>query len=135
MEAAVNGPKDKDGKNNIENVMSFGYLIEERRDSPCQHSAVYCHDSGIKSSHFLPGSTNYSKAGKIESFGLPAAEIDAVIDSGRPFETSGCTGNDGRVACNRPFGNCLPDVKQWNYPYPPDEEELDLIQRHIFSSE
>ena len=27
---------------------------------------------------------------------------------------------------------CLPDVKQWNYPYPPNREEKDLILRHIW---
>jgi hypothetical protein len=26
-------------------------------------------------------------------------------------------------------------VNQWNYPYPPNEEELDLIQQNIFNVE
>jgi biotin synthase len=47
--------------------------------------------------------------------------------------TTGCSGSDGQIACNRPFGNCLPDVKQWNYPYLPNVEELDLICKNIFS--
>jgi biotin synthase len=46
--------------------------------------------------------------------------------------TTGCLGPDGKVACNRPFGNCLPDVKQWNYPYSPNDEELTLIHDNIF---
>ena len=45
--------------------------------------------------------------------------------------TTGCPGPNGRVACNRPFGNCLPDVRQWNYPYPPNEEELHLIRQAL----
>ena len=49
--------------------------------------------------------------------------------------TTGCLGPDGQVACNRPFGNCLPDDKQWNYPYPPNEEELALIRENIFKIE
>ena len=73
----------------------------------------------------------YSKEGKIESFGLPAAEMDAIIDTGRPFETSGCTGHDGRVACNRPFGNSRPGPNMRNFPFPPDPEDIQRIRRQL----
>jgi len=71
--------------------------------------------------------------GHIIDFGLPHDEIMEAIDLGTPFMTTGCLDQDGEVACNRPFGNCLPGEKQWNYPYPPNEEELCLIRQHIFS--
>ena len=77
----------------------------------------------------------FDKQGKIIEFGPDREMLDAVIQSGTPFMTTGCSGPDGEVACNRPFGNCLPDVRQWNYPYPPDEEELDLIRENIFKTE
>jgi len=71
--------------------------------------------------------------GHIIEFGLPHNEIMEAINLGTPFMTAGCLDQDGEVACNRPFGNCLPGEKQWNYPYPPNEEELCLIKQHIFA--
>ncbi|MBW2023672.1 MAG: radical SAM protein [Deltaproteobacteria bacterium] len=75
----------------------------------------------------------FDAKGRIRDFGLPGTQLDSAISLGKPFMTTGCLGDDGEVACNRPFGNCLPDVKQWNYPYPPNEEELVLIKQHVFT--
>jgi biotin synthase-related radical SAM superfamily protein len=75
----------------------------------------------------------FDREGHIVDFGLPYDEVMEIIALGSPFMTGGCVDEDGEVACNRPFGNCLPGEKQWNYPYPPNEEELDLIRRHILS--
>jgi biotin synthase len=77
----------------------------------------------------------FDTRGRIIDFGLARCKLSEVIDSGIPFMTAGCLGPDGKVACNRPFGNCLPDVKQWNYPYRPNEEELTLIRRSILSTD
>ncbi|MBW2304505.1 MAG: radical SAM protein [Deltaproteobacteria bacterium] len=74
----------------------------------------------------------FDAEGHIIDFGLDPLRLREIIDRGTPFMTTGCLGEDGKVACNRPFGNCLPDVKQWNYPYEPNEEELALIREHIF---
>ncbi len=74
----------------------------------------------------------FDSTGRLTGFGLPESGIMEVIESGIPFMTTGCLGDDGKVACNRPFGNCLPDVKQWNYPYEPNDEEIDLVRRQIF---
>jgi biotin synthase-related radical SAM superfamily protein len=74
---------------------------------------------------------SFDPRGRILDFGLPSDQLEETIYSGTPFTTTGCLGADGNVACNRPFGNCLPDVKQWNYPYHPNEEELDLIRQNI----
>jgi biotin synthase len=77
----------------------------------------------------------FDPEGRIVHFGVSAHDLERAVDSGRPFMTTGCLGPDDEVACNRPFGNCLPDDKQWNYPYPPNDEEIDLIRNHIFSRE
>ena len=74
----------------------------------------------------------FDSEGHIVDFGIPSEELEKVIGKGIPFMTTGCLGEDGQVACNRPFGNCLPDIKQWNYPYLPNEEEISLIRKHIF---
>jgi biotin synthase-related radical SAM superfamily protein len=76
---------------------------------------------------------SFDKQGHIIDFGRPDEEVMEAINLGTPFMTGGCLDEDGEVACNRPFGNCLPGEKQWNYPYPPNEEELGLIRHHIFA--
>jgi len=77
----------------------------------------------------------FDSRGRILDFGLGAEKLNFLINLGTPFMTTGCLGPDGQVACNRPFGNCLPDEIQWNYPYPPNEEELSLIRQNIFNTE
>ena len=74
----------------------------------------------------------FDRKDHIIDFGLDSGRLKKTIDLGTPFMTSGCLGPDGQVACNRPFGNCLPDVKQWNYPYQPNQEEMDLVRQNIF---
>ncbi len=77
----------------------------------------------------------FDSAGRIQGFGVHPRTLEEVVNRGRAFMTTGCLGPDGKVACNRPFGNCLPDVHQWNYPYPPNHEERDLIRRYLFEQE
>jgi len=76
----------------------------------------------------------FDASGRIIDFGLSPERIDDIVGSGTPFMTTGCLGPDGKVACNRPFGNCLPDVRQWNYPYLPNQEEIDLIRDAILGT-
>jgi biotin synthase-related radical SAM superfamily protein len=78
---------------------------------------------------------DFDEQGHLVDFGLDRNRLMEVVDLAKPFITTGCLGPDGQVACNRPFGNCLPDDKQWNYPYPPNPEELDLIREHLFKFE
>jgi lipoyl synthase len=77
----------------------------------------------------------FDAEGRIVDFGLEEEPLREIVGRGRPFMTTGCLGPDGEVACNRPFGNCLPDIHQWNYPYPPDRDETALIQRYLFKAE
>jgi biotin synthase len=75
----------------------------------------------------------FDENGRLVGFGLDDRDLQAVIGQGTPFMTTGCAGPDGQVACNRPFGNCLPDVRQWNYPYPLNPEEIALVRKNILS--
>jgi lipoyl synthase len=77
---------------------------------------------------------NFDAAGRITDYGLSPDRVYDILGTGTPFMTTGCLGPDGRVACNRPFGNCLPDVRQWNYPYLPNAQETALIRDHIFKT-
>jgi len=77
-------------------------------------------------------SMDFDERGRIVYFGIDVDSLFDIIDLGTPFMTTGCLGADGQVACNRPFGNCLPCEMQWNYPYLPNEDEVALIQEHLF---
>jgi len=90
--------------------------------------ARYLIEEGIAG---FPGMT-FDADGRITGFGIDPRQLEDIISLGIPFMTTGCLGADGKVACNRPFGNCLPDVKQWNYPYLPNEEETALIRQSLF---
>ena len=93
--------------------------------------ARYLIEEGISSYENMVFDSN----GHIIDFGIAHTHLEDIINSGTPFMTTGCLGPDGEVACNRPFGNCLPDVNQWNYPYLPNDEEIDLIRRNLLRTE
>ncbi len=69
----------------------------------------------------------FDTQGRIVDFGLSGPDLEHVILSGIPFETSGCPGRDGKVACNRPYGNEKPGPQIRNFPFPPDQEDLARI--------
>ncbi len=73
----------------------------------------------------------YDAQGRIEDFSLEPATLDGIIDSGAPFQTSGCEGYDGRVACNRPYANSRPGPHIRNYPFPPEAEDIRRIRRQM----
>lgn len=75
---------------------------------------------------------SFDSSGSLIDFGVGPERLEEILSLGTPFMTTGCLGPEGEVACNRPFGNCLPDVRQWNYPYFPNEEEKNLIKGHLF---
>lgn len=57
----------------------------------------------------------FNEAGQITDFGC---DISPLVGYGEVFMTSGCAGHDGRNACNRPFGNERPSMRQRNHPMP-----------------
>jgi biotin synthase-related radical SAM superfamily protein len=68
---------------------------------------------------------------RIVSFGLSDAELNEIILSGEPFETSGCPGPDGKVACNRPYGNEKPGLLIRNFPFAPEPQDLQRIVKEL----
>ncbi|MGI9422606.1 MAG: radical SAM protein, partial [Hyphomicrobiaceae bacterium] len=74
----------------------------------------------------------FDDRGRVVDFGLPTAELDAVIDSGIAFRTSGCPGKfaDDISACDRPFGDSPPtDIA--SYPFQPGAADLRLIRHQL----
>jgi biotin synthase-related radical SAM superfamily protein len=61
----------------------------------------------------------------ISSFGLPKKTLNSIIESGRPFRTSGCPD------CNRPFYNEKPSGPIYNYPRILTKVEIEEIKRQF----
>jgi biotin synthase-related radical SAM superfamily protein len=73
----------------------------------------------------------FDPSDRISDFGLPEDELNRIIDSGKPFETSGCPGEDGEVACNRPYANSLPGPDVRNYPFPLRESDIARVKKQL----
>ncbi len=78
-------------------------------------------------------SFTFEPSGKISGFGLSEGELSRIIQLGKPFETSGCRGDDGEVACNRPYANSLPGPDMRNYPFSPSEGDIERIKVQLWT--
>jgi biotin synthase-related radical SAM superfamily protein len=70
----------------------------------------------------------FDEHGKLIDFGM---EIESLIQIREPFMTSGCPGRDGKVACNRPYGNERPSGPIRNFPFLPEKEDIEEIKRQL----
>ncbi len=74
----------------------------------------------------------FDEAGRVTDFGLPQSELDAVIDSGIAFRTSGCPGKfaEDISACDRPYGDSPPSNIA-SYPFAPASVDLRRIRHQL----
>jgi len=70
----------------------------------------------------------FDETGRLVDFGV---EVSPLIQNGEPFMTSGCPGRDGKVACNRPYGNERPSGPIRNFPFMPDSEDIEQIKNQL----
>jgi len=77
------------------------------------------------------GKMRFDRKCQITGFGVDETTLDKVIDAGEAFMTSGCPGRDGKVSCNRPYGNERPSEKLRNYPFQPDQDDIREIRLHL----
>lgn len=68
---------------------------------------------------------------RILRFKIPEDELERHIDSKKPFMTSGCPGEDGEVACNRPYSDSLPGEDIRNFPFLPDASDITRIKKEL----
>lgn len=77
------------------------------------------------------GSANqmtFDESGRLIDFGM---NIESLVRKGEPFMTSGCPGRDGKVACNRPYGNERPSGPIRNFPFMPEAEDIEEIRAQL----
>lgn len=63
--------------------------------------------------------------GSVVDFGVSTQQLEDIIESGRPFYTSGCP------HCNRPYYNERPGGLMYNYPRPLLPEEIEDIKKQL----
>ena len=68
---------------------------------------------------------SFSEEGDILNFGIDREVLDEVIQTGRPFKTSGCPG------CNRPYANSRPGPGIRNYPFLPRREDIERVREQL----
>ena len=64
---------------------------------------------------------DFNGEGCITSFGVDVQTLKQVVESGTPFQTSGCPN------CNRPYYNEKPSGPIYNYPKPLNAEEIKRV--------
>ena len=74
-------------------------------------------------------SIRFSAKGRIVDFGI---DVKPYVNGGIPFMTSGCPGEDGALACNRPFANERPSAPMRNFPFAPSRDDVQAICRQIW---
>lgn len=74
----------------------------------------------------------FDEEGRIADFGLPKPELDAIIDAGIAFRTSGCPGKfaDDISACDRPYGDSPPsDIA--SYPFALKDVDIRRVRSQL----
>ena len=74
------------------------------------------------------GQMRFDEKGRLTDFGM---DTEPLVQSGEPFMTSGGPGRDGKVACNRPFGNERPSGPIRNFPFMPEKEDIEEIKEQM----
>jgi len=78
----------------------------------------------------------FNAAGQVVDYGLDQQELEALIASGKPFQTSGCPGKDDEEvsACNRPYGDSSPtDIL--SFPFALNDKDVGFVRRQLDGEE
>lgn len=73
----------------------------------------------------------FDARGRVVDFGLPRSELERLIQSGKPFQTSGCPGKEDDVsACTRPYGDSSPsDI--FSFPFALDVRDIATVKLQL----
>lgn len=74
----------------------------------------------------------FNEAGQVIDYGIPQDEVEALIASGKPFQTSGCPGKDDEEvsACNRPYGDSSP-MDILSFPFALNDKDVGFVRRQM----
>jgi biotin synthase len=74
----------------------------------------------------------FDAAGRVVDYGLPAGELQDVVNAGTAFRTSGCPGKEAPdvSACDRPYGDSPPSNIA-SFPFAPNKADVKKIRRQL----
>ncbi len=74
----------------------------------------------------------FDEEGRVSDFGIPKSELDAVIDAGIAFRTSGCPGKfaEDISACDRPYGDSPPSNIA-SYPFQLEDVDIRKVRSQL----
>lgn len=74
----------------------------------------------------------FDEKGRVAAFGVPQSELDAIIDKGVAFRTSGCPGKiaEDISACDRPYGDSPPSNIA-SLPFQPNKRDIVKIRNQL----
>lgn len=75
---------------------------------------------------------SFDEHGRVSDFGLPKQELDAIIDTGLAFRTSGCPGKfqEDISACDRPYGDSPPSNIA-SFPFQLNKTDIRKVRRQL----
>lgn len=94
----------------------------------CQLGRYLINELGIHLHHF-----RFNAQGQVIDFGLEPSVLEKIVESGRPFMTSGCPDEHGETACNRPYGNGRPSEKIRNFAFSPTAQDIEDIRQQLWA--
>ncbi len=84
----------------------------------------------LEAGQVSPEQISFDATGRISR--LPdREELRQAVRSGLSFITDGCPGEDGEMACNRPFGSYRPGQPFRDFPFLPEDDGLRSIEREL----
>ncbi|MBT6830547.1 MAG: hypothetical protein HOA58_13605 [Rhodospirillaceae bacterium] len=70
--------------------------------------------------------------GRLNGYGIAENELQAIVESGLPFRTSGCPGKEAAdvSACDRPYGDSpVSDIA--SYPFALNKSDIRKVKRQL----
>lgn len=134
MAAAIQRIRDNGGQTHLFSFYPEAHSALEGQEPPPMGQyrrmqlARHLIDSGVASYTDF----RFDGAGRLTDFGIDEARLEQIVASGTPFMTSGCPGEDGQVACNRPFANSRPGPNLRNYPFAPTNGDMERIKHQLW---
>jgi biotin synthase len=73
----------------------------------------------------------FDAAGRLVDYGVDRQALEVIVQTGKPFQTSGCPGRqDDASACNRPYGDSMPaDIR--SFPFALDALDVERVKRQM----
>jgi len=106
-----------------------------RRPSISKYHRIQLARQLIAEEHARAKDMEYDDEGRVTGYGAPRDVLNRVIDDGQAFMTQGCPGGSCDNACNRPYGNERPSEHLRNFPFRPDEDDVEEIRNYLARNE